>query len=299
MLPERYTLGNLALAVRNPEALVSELRRQAIGVNKSVTESTEGVSVLQEDWDNLILLDACRSDTFEEVNYLDGELTSVRSKGSNSPQFIQRNFNDVTAHDTVYVSGNGWLSSLDSNPFHAVRALYNDDWDDDVDNVRAESVTEAAIEAHEDFPNKRLIIHYMQPHAPFFGEFGQELQDRVREGKYIWNEFEAGILDALIDEMYRAYEENLEMVLGEAETLVDSLDGKSVISSDHGELFGERLRPIPVRGYEHPPIPHSKLRDVPWLTIDGNRRDIVSEQQEQAEIDSDGVEEKLEALGYM
>jgi len=28
---------------------------------------------------------------------------------------------------------------------------------------------DAAIEAYEQFPNKRLIIHFMQPHGPFIG----------------------------------------------------------------------------------------------------------------------------------
>lgn len=31
-------------------------------------------------------------------------------------------------------------------------------------------VVEAAIAAHEAYPSKRLVAHFMQPHRPFVGE---------------------------------------------------------------------------------------------------------------------------------
>jgi hypothetical protein len=45
--------------------------------------------------------------------------------------------------------------------------LFNEDWDDETGTVRAETRTNAALEAAERFPHKRLVVHYMQPHYPF------------------------------------------------------------------------------------------------------------------------------------
>jgi len=41
--------------------------------------------------------------------------------------------------------------------------------------------------------------------------------------------------------VWEAYNENLDIVLTEIEALLDELDGKSVITADHGNLVGERL----------------------------------------------------------
>jgi hypothetical protein len=49
-----------------------------------------------------------------------------------------------------------------------------------------------------------------------------------------------------------AYKENLRHVLKNVEDLLEIINGKTVITSDHGNLIGDRLSPIPVRGYGHP-----------------------------------------------
>ena len=48
-------------------------------------------------------------------------------------------------------------------------------------------------------------------------------------------------------------------------TLIESLDGKTVVTSDHGNLFGRRLWPIPLQKYGHPPgLRFPELIEVPW-----------------------------------
>ena len=67
----------------------------------------EGTKVMEEDWDNLIVLDAARSDLFEETIDLDifDAYSVVTSIGSTSGQWVSRNFSDQTFGDTICVTG--------------------------------------------------------------------------------------------------------------------------------------------------------------------------------------------------
>ncbi len=62
------------------------LRFAEIGFPKS---DTEPESVFREDWDNLIVLDACRHDLYEEVN---GETDHRITLGSRTMEFLEKNF---------------------------------------------------------------------------------------------------------------------------------------------------------------------------------------------------------------
>jgi len=42
-------------------------------------------------------------------------------------------------------------------------------------------VHETALEALEKHPNKRMIIHFMQSHAPYFGAKAEELRNEMQE----------------------------------------------------------------------------------------------------------------------
>lgn len=51
----------------------------------------EGTNVMSEDWDTLILLDACRYDMFADDASLDGRLESRISRGFTSEEFLDQN----------------------------------------------------------------------------------------------------------------------------------------------------------------------------------------------------------------
>jgi len=105
-----------------------------------------------------------------------------------------------------------------------------------------------------------------------------------------------------------AYKANLEMVLAQAAELLNHLSGRIVITSDHGELLGEK------KCYSHPsgslnPV----LIEVPWLVVEKERPHIEPQPQAAAAIvgeespcqdgDTEAVEReelaaKLRALGY-
>jgi len=314
------SLGDLRRAVENPTLAVDYVRhrlrlraRRYHGAVHRALADEPPTDVLDEEWDDLLVLDGCRLDTFAECNAIDGDLQSRVSRGSQSWEFLRENFAGERAHDTVYVTANPFASRLDDGVFHAVVDLL-DEWDDRLQTVRPETVAEAALDAHRRFPDKRLIVHFMQPHYPFIGERGRELdvrgyqpnQEESFDAPSVWRilrhdryDDESVSREAVVE----AYRENLALVLPHVERLVDELPGRSVVTADHGNLLGERLLPVPVREYGHPRGLYSPaLVRVPWLVVDGGtRRSVASDPPvdlERSSPDDAVVSRRLSALGY-
>lgn len=267
----------------------------------------QATKVFDRDWDNLIILDACRFDLFETVNNIQGELTAVRSLGSKTGEFLKENFSDNTYADTIYISANPQvqLHNIEKNFYDCVR-LWETDWDDELETVPPKRVSDKAIEINDEFPNKRLIVHFVQPHYPFIGETGRQIEhgEMIGDGlikdersyRTIWEQ----LRDEMIDEerVWEAYRENLELTLPHVDTLVTELPGKSVVTSDHGNAFGEWGI------YGHPANRHIRsLVKVPWLEIPSDARKRITESKpdktiQQTEI-TDEARERLEKLGYV
>lgn len=274
--------------------------------------------VHQEEWDTLLILDACRFDLFEEVNVLAGNLDYRLSGGSYTGEFFEENFGGSRCHDTVYVTGNPvprvekWCSVDLDAVFHAVVDVWEDHWDEGVNTVRPGPVAEAIEEAHARYPNKRIIGHFIQPHQPFIGETGLEIEEygmtafdelagnESPAGSQVWERLERGELSP--DRVWTAYAENLELALPYVQDLCSEVTGKTVVTSDHGNLFGEFAWPFPVRKYGHPPGIHTKkLIKVPWLELDfERRREVTSDPPETrtTAATADNRLERLQSLGY-
>jgi len=260
-----------------------------------------GISVIDEDWDNLIILDGCRYDLFSECNTLDGNLTSVISPASATKNFLERSFSDGEFHDVVYVTANPNCYVLDAE-FHHIEPLWEDHWDESLETVRPEYVAQRAVELAQRFPEKRFIVHFIQPHYPFIGETGQEIEHSSllgggliadeRTRPTIWELVRDGNVDEGV--AWRAYRENLELSLPHVERIVYEIDGKSVVTSDHGNAFGRWGI------YGHPTnvfVP--ELVEVPWLEIEvGERKSITAGTGKPITSAEDQVEEQLTALGY-
>ncbi|WP_139173356.1 hypothetical protein [Halogranum gelatinilyticum] len=265
--------------------------------------NSEGEDFISQDWDNLLILDACRFDSFKELNSIEGDLQAKKSRASSTVGFLDSNISNRELHDTVYVSANPqleWKSELFSPDFHDVIHVWKEDgWDSSKRTVLPSTVNEFAVKANEKYPNKRLIIHYLQPHCPFIGKKGDSYTDGG--GIDFWPKVRAGKIDTPVDVLFDAYHENLEVVLESVEKLTDMIGGKTVVTSDHGQLIGERSFPIPFRDFGHPQETFvSELVNVPWLEIDGDRRAIKSESPQgyDKNIEDDVIKERLENLGY-
>jgi len=300
--------GDLSLfleGARNPKAVAVELNRLYFQLGRGERYNPDGTDIFEdEDWDNLVLLDACRYDEYAERTSLPGTLEKRSSRGSASKQFVRGNFTGKTLRDTVYVSGNQWYLKLHEE-LQSELYKYHDVERDAVGGrvPSPETVTSAALEHADRYPHKRLIVHYMQPHRPYLGVGSDQFSEDSEEGRVrlrgIGETIRSG--DASWDDLTAAYRDNLRKVLEEVEVLVDHLEGKTVVSADHGELLGDRIRPIPVRWFGHPEAIYvDPLVEVPWHVVsDGPRREIQPGTPEtEIEVDPD-VDENLRNLGYL
>jgi hypothetical protein len=285
----------------DPFAVVRELNKLYHTRGRRLSYYPHGVDVFEdEDWDNLMILDACRYDAFEAQVELDGRLEKRRSRGAMSPEFVRGNFANKRLHDVVYVSANEWFEQLRDDidaDVHRFVNLQRDHLDLAGVSVRPETVTEQALRVADESPDKRLLVHYMQPHQPYIGPTGER-----------WFERSPGLIETLrksegvTDELLRqAYRETLDIVLDCAAELVEALPGKTVITADHGELLGERVFPLPVKTYGHfDGLYVDELLDVPWFVCDYDERKTTRSEPPSAAdaADTTDVEDRLRSLGY-
>ena len=76
--------------------------------------------------------------------------------------------------------------------------------------------------------------------------------------------------------LIRAYLDNLLWVMGYVKKLISILPGKIVVTADHGDSFGERLKKFPIEIYGHPPFLHfEQLIKVPWLEVEGKGNKVA------------------------
>jgi hypothetical protein len=311
-----YDLRQLRRALAQPRLLVRELNRLYHTRLHRRAYNPDGVDIVAEDWDTLVILDACRYDAFAARSDLPGTLERRRSRGSMTAEFLKANFDGRELHDTVYVTAtpmfywNRNRGDVEAS-FHAEINVWDEGgWDDEFHTVRPATMVERAKRAAEEYPNKRLLVHFVQPHFPAIGPTGREHPEL--NSLQVWDAIDSNELD-LPDRVYRkAFVENLDAVLPHVRELMESIEGKTVVTADHGQMLGERSFPIPFREYGHPTgIYTDELLSVPWLTHqNGARRTIVAEEPETRErgdetgpqdmaVEEDVVTDRLEDLGYL
>lgn len=295
-LPNRVKRG-----VREPHLVVREFNKY---YHKFRGPRSDAVDILQEDWDNLLLLDACRYDTFEQRHDLPGKLESRRNVASSTIEFLHRQFDGADLSDTVYVTANPQLyrrqENLDLNVHEVINVWQDEGWDDEFKTVRPGTMVESTLAAAERYPNKRLLVHFIQPHVPFIGPTGQAHFEG--DSLKFWMRINNDEIDVDDETVWRAYEENLDLALPHVEDLMAELRGKTVVSADHGQMIGERAHPIPQLEYGHPSYVYTDaLVRVPWLVHhNGQRREIHAEESalDMSSEDQAVVEDRLQELGY-
>lgn len=272
----------------------------------------DGHNILSDDWDNLIILDACRADAFEEVAPIDrfDEYRKVKSVGSHTGEWTRNSFKHKEFGATVYITANPYTSKYASEAVYNIIELWKEEFNTHLKTVPAEIIKEAVFAARDRYPNKRIVAHFMQPHHPFvtrpklleFSNWNVKKADSDSVIERPHDPFE-GIEMGLIssDRVQQGYYENLEYVLNQALDLVSELSGRTVVSSDHGNLFGERTWPIPLKLYGHPAgVRHPKLVTVPYAVSDGSRRQTIDEGvQPTSESSQKEINNQLQKLGYL
>jgi len=239
-----------------------------------------GVKIMEESWDCLIILDACRYDVFKRINDISGKLYKKRSLGSDTREWAVNNFRQLYPN-VVYFSANPLVSRCMMNkligrqPFYDIVDIWDFGWDNILKTVLPEKVNEVVLENKERYRGKKKLIHYIQPHYPFlcdpdlsFGgpifysdDLPKEMKNRIKNDNVpIWNLVRSKVIP--VERVKRAYEKNLKVVLEKTKELIEELEGKIIITADHGNCFGEW------NIYGHLAGIHLKqLVEIPWLEV--------------------------------
>jgi hypothetical protein len=271
-----------------------------------------GTPVFEEDWDVLLILDACRADLLatvrEEYEFLDAPDTRL-SVDSTSHRWMEKNFSESYAGEmrrTAYVTGNPYSDGvLRGRDFRLLDEVWKYEWDDGLGTIHPRPLTDRAIAVGRDLDPDRLIVHYMQPHYPFVRNrevddgiplefFGDGVTDTARE-KDVWTQFREGELTE--SEVRELYLDNLRYVLDDVDLLLDNVNADTVVvSADHGNAFGE------FGVYGHPPgMPFRSIREVPWYTTSATDTGeyVPGAKRPDAAGNEGVVDERLRDLGYL
>lgn len=136
------------------------------------------VNIMEQQWDYLIILDACRYDYMEQAwqDYLTGKFSKKISMGSSTLEWRDKTFKEKY-EDVIYVSANPYINSVAAvrgfsakEHFYKVYDVWHHHWDSKTNAVPPDAVTRTAIDAINQNPDKRAIVHYVQPHEPYIGK---------------------------------------------------------------------------------------------------------------------------------
>jgi hypothetical protein len=286
------------------------------GVLSVATRYPLGTNIYEDDWDLLIILDACRVDALREVaNEYDflPEVGSIRSVGSTSIEWMGLTFREQFAEEigqTAYINGNTQFEKIfgeqrtpphiaaapfgpdfdayrvvDSDEFYFVDNVYEYGFDEKHGTVMPRTMTDRAITAGRDHDPDRCIVHYMQPHTPYIG-VDDPPEDPFGQLNY-------GSLSQ--ETVWEMYIETLRTVLDSVAVLLENFDAdKVIITADHGEGFGEWTF------YSHNiACPHPAVRRVPWVETTAEDSGTVEPEIDRQTSMGTEVEEQLEQLGYL
>lgn len=234
-----------------------------------------GTPVTDLPWANLIILDACRADIWQAAAPEVGErTTTITSVASATCEWTERTWNGDHS-DITYVTANPVVDRhCDRSVFDRFVPAYQQARGT---FLHAEDLVPIATKAAGDAD--RLVAHFIEPHGPF-----HSVDWFSHEYDTVWRALRDGAVSH--ERVREAYIEHLEYGLMHALRLADDLPGATVITSDHGNLMGERV--IGRRQYGHPRgMRHEDLLTVPWAVVDGDDRLLPSD-----------TETQLEALGY-
>jgi len=282
----------------------------ATGIGRRVGKHvTYGEPYWDDEWDVLVILDACRVDLMREVlpdyDYLPNQIQVRTSPASQSREFLERHTQPKYLREmarTALVSGNAFTreSFVQADDWATIDEVWRHSWNDEHGTVLARSVTDAAIRQHRNGDHERLIAWYLQPHVPFVTAEWSDGFDRKEgfgdpgehdDGKSVWYQLRDGELAK--QKLWNAYQTNLRYVLNDVRLLIENVDGKVVVTSDHGNAIGEYgIYGHPI--YSWAPI----LKRVMWIELHASDKRTHDPEPEPTAESETTVEERLRALGY-
>jgi hypothetical protein len=135
------------------------------------------LSLMTEHWDIAIILDACRYDAFKDIyrRYLPPGKLEKRLGASDTFDWLHSVFNGNGSYDIIYVSahpgingkGVAWGGFNAGEEFYKVYDAWITGWDWKIGSSLPDEVARIAIEAISEYPDRKTIIHFIQPHFPY------------------------------------------------------------------------------------------------------------------------------------
>jgi hypothetical protein len=291
------------------ERLVGLLEADSVNSTEYLVDG-QSKNILEEDWKFLVILDGCRYDMFKEV-YTGilgdrGTLKKAISPATGTPEWLVKIFYNQDCSGIIYINP---LIKFDikidlgrpKNYFFKVVNAWQTGWDDALGTITPQGTNDAFTKTYVKNPEKRYIIHYMQPHDPYItigGEPGLtvakylENRERLKQRKNSIREIISNkilsdhmswslkkVLGApsghFLEEHYRTYgrkgvievfKNEIKLVLPYVKTLIDTCPGTWLIMGDHGTRLGEWGR------YGHGGRRIKAVTEVPWLEIRNAKR---------------------------
>lgn len=297
------------------------------------SRSPFGTNFLQEDWDLLVVLDTCRVDVLNQVQehtsegwLSDNSIGEKYSIGGSTLEWTAQTFSEGYEDEVSeidFIAGNmmvqevldgnlrpedsanisyaptSW-NTLDRTKFNEFLPAweYRDSRGPDKGHVdrphpSAKTVADTAIVHGREHDPKRMIVHYIQPHYPYYAA----AESAGRTQLHDWERFPfPSLRDGSIglENVWNTYTTELESVIKSVGVLLNNYDAeRAIITSDHGEAFGEWF------GYKHRGgTIHPKVRRVPWVQTTAQDRETIKPNLDLScsELSRDEI---LDALGYI
>jgi hypothetical protein len=169
----------------------------------------------------------------------------------------------------VLVTGNPFLSDirLGKKPFYKNIPAWDIGWDDELHITPPWAMADLSKRMIKRYPDKRMIFWFIQPHHPFLESGFEDDWDmkamvvKKQKGlRSIWTQVKEG--SVTLEQVWKAYKHNLEVTMPYVEKLLSHLKGEVIITSDHGNCFGE------MGLFCHPKEIHiPPLLEVPYLRV--------------------------------
>lgn len=290
----RYAkLRNLRVVAKYPKTVYYPVR-EVNGFSNSLIYKTiaskvikqEDLEIVEKEWSNLIILDAARYDFFKKVNDISGDLTK-RLSGRSSTKFVKTELQNKQLKDVVCVTQDDKYDRyLNQSQFHHYEYINQGRRSYQERRNLEKEMIEKIQNLRRTYPEKRLLTHFMRPHIPWISEYAEDLRSQITDRYDVTFKFESADSksDHLHEPLYslyharqfglindaelrKAYEKEMQDIIQSLARLIKNLNGKTIITADHGEMLGERMPPLFVRHWGHHGFNKEK-RTVPWLEVD-------------------------------
>jgi len=265
----------------------------------SYTINDREIDLVDSNWKYLALLDASRYDYFKEVYkpfIKNGKLSLAESNTLSTPEWLQKNFKNRDCSDIIYLNTvikfDHWLPN---HNFFKVIHIWDLGWSNTLGTIHPLEVNKWFYKMHKEYPNKRFILHYMQPHGPHITIGGQPTETKeqhvvgerhIPKKKRFIRDFISGHLSETqawtikkylniksgipLEAYYRefgkdgvieVYKNEIKLGLEYVTKAMKESKGKWLITADHGVTVGEKGR------FGLCYINTKEVREVPWLEV--------------------------------